>query len=148
MVWLPTPARRLGEGRNGERGPAVDPDVDRAGTPEFIAEAMEFLRDRIPEMAKGRAVEARGCLYENSPDDHFIIDRLPGRERIFVAAGGSGHGFKFGSSIGPVIADAVEDRQNPLGDLFRVKGRLQSPGEIERSNFSSRGFAVPGGGAE
>ena len=52
------------------------------------------------------------CLYTNSPDGHFIIDRHPGApERAVIACGFSGHGFKFATVIGEVLADlAVEGR--------------------------------------
>ena len=120
-------------------GEVADPDVDRGGTPDFLQEAMDFLRDRIPEMAAGRVVEGRSCLYTSTPDDHFMIDRVPDRERVFVAGGGSGHGFKFGSSIGPVIADAVEGVHNPLGERFRIGNRLDADPRSE----VSRGFASP-----
>ena len=122
-------------------GEVADPDVDRGGTPDFLEEAMDFLRDRIPEMSAGRVAEGRTCLYTSTPDDHFMIDRVPGRERVFVAGGGSGHGFKFGSSIGPVIADAVEDVHNPLGDRFRIGKRLDADPRSE----VARGFASPAG---
>ncbi len=59
-----------------------------------------------------------------------------------VASGGSGHGFKFGGSIGPVIADALEDVPNPLGDLFRLGDRLKPGAEIGRI-YEERGFSVP-----
>jgi glycine/D-amino acid oxidase-like deaminating enzyme len=120
-------------------GEVVDPDVDRAGTGDFLEQAMAFLRERIPEMAAGRVVEGRTCLYTSTPDDHFMIDRVPGRERVFVAGGGSGHGFKFGGSIGPVIADAVEDRHNRLGERFRIGSRL----DAGRDSEAVRGFASP-----
>ena len=74
-------------------GDTVDPDVDRAGTPEFAEETLAFLRERIPEMAEGKVVGGRSCLYTATPDDHFMIDRVPRREGVFVAGGGSGHGF-------------------------------------------------------
>ena len=121
-------------------GEVVDPDFDRGGTDAFRGETLEFLRDRIPEMAAGRAVEGRTCLYTSTPDDHFVIDWAPGHQRVLVAGGGSGHGFKFGGAIGPVIADALEDRDNPLGYRFRIGDRFTGaparPGE-------SRGFARP-----
>ena len=120
-------------------GEIVDPDVDRGGTEGFFDEAMAFLRARIPEMAAGRVVEGRTCLYTSTPDDHFMIDRVPGRERVFVAGGGSGHGFKFGGSIGPVIADAVEDRHNRLGERFRIGNRL----DAGRHSEAARGFSSP-----
>ena len=118
-------------------GPEVDADLDRAVTPEFTDLASDFLRRRIPEMARGRLLGGRSCLYTNTPDDHFFIDRAPGAERVFVAGGGSGHGFKFGGAIGEVVADAVEDRDNPLGEMFRIGERLDAP---EREG-DYRGFA-------
>ena len=121
-------------------GPEVDPSIDRAGTPEFAERTMGFLKERIPEMGKGRVVEGRSCLYANTPDSHFVIDRVPGRERTFVAGGGSGHGFKFGGSIGPIIADALGDRDNPLGRLFKIGDRF---GKARVDLTRKRGFAQP-----
>ena len=69
-------------------GPEVDADLDRAVTAEFTDRALDFLRRRIPEMARGRLVGGRSCLYANTPDDHFFIDRVPGADRVFVAGGG------------------------------------------------------------
>ena len=109
-------------------GPEVDADLDRAVTPEFIDVALDFLRRRIPEMARGRLLGGRSCLYTNTPDDHFFIDRAPGADRVFVAGGGSGHGFKFGGAIGEVAADAVEDRDNRLGEMFRIGDRVVDSG--------------------
>jgi glycine/D-amino acid oxidase-like deaminating enzyme len=100
-------------------GEVVDPDVPRVVTPDFFAAAREFLARRIPALATSRITGSRACLYENTPDREFVIDWAPDGQRVLVAGGGSGHGFKFGGSIGPVIADALEDRANPLGDLFR-----------------------------
>ena len=123
------------------RGEIVDPDVDRSSTPEFVEQAMAFLHERIPEMAAGKVVGSRSCLYANTPDDHFVIDWVPGSQRILVAGGGSGHGFKFGGSIGAVIADAVEDKDNPLGRLFRIGERLRATDR--RQPGMTRGFAQP-----
>ena len=107
-------------------GEVVDPDIDRAGTAEFAAAALAFVRARLPDLAAGTVVEGRSCLYTTTPDDHFLVDRVPGAERVFVAGGASGHGFKFGGSLGPLIVDAVEDRSNPLGARFRIGSRLDA----------------------
>ena len=123
-------------------GPEVDADLDRAVTPEFTDRALDFLRRRIPEMARGRLVGGRSCLYANTPDDHFFIDRAPGADRVFVAGGGSGHGFKFGGAIGELAADAVEDRDNPLGQMFRIGNRLSKAA----LDPAVRGFATPTAG--
>ena len=122
-------------------GETVDPDTDRAGTEAFARDALDFMRKRLPELAAGVVVEGRSCLYTNTPDDHFLVDHVPGTERIFVAGGGSGHGFKFGGALGPVIVDAVEERPNPLGDRFRIGNRLaaaRTPGTDD-----ARGYAQP-----
>ncbi len=139
--WYGFPLLREGwvKAARDRLGPVVDPDISRAGTPDFAEEALAFLRQRIPDMAAGRIVEGRSCLYTATPDDHFVVDRAPGRERVFAAGGGSGHGFKFGGSIGPVIADAVEGRPNPLGERFRIGSRLAG----DRLQGHSRGFARP-----
>ena len=123
-------------------GDEVEPDFERTGTQAFQEEALEFLSRRIPGMANGRFVEGRTCLYTSTPDDHFIVDRVPGRQRVVVAGGGSGHGFKFGGSIGEVIADVVEDKENPLGLLFRIGDRFERTRSDEEV---SRGFARPPG---
>ena len=70
-------------------------------------------------------VGGRSCLYTNTPDNGFVVDWIS--ERILVAGCGSGHGFKFGGSIGPVVADALEDKHNPLGDALRIGRRFDNP---------------------
>ena len=109
----------------------ADPDVDREPTEEFLERARRFVAARIPALAEGELIGGRSCLYTNTHDDHFIIDWAPDSQRILIAGCGSGHGFKFGGSIGGVIADALEDKSNTLGDLFRIGDRLSdklSPG--------------------
>jgi len=78
----------------------------------------------MPELAKGRLIGGRSCFYENTPDHDFIVDWAPDTPRVLVAGGGSGHGFKFGGSIGVVIDDALEEKENPLGRLFRIGRRF------------------------
>ncbi len=125
-------------------GEIVDPDIDRAGSREFRDKVMEYLRGRIPDLGRGRVADVRACLYCATPDDHFIIDHVPGSERVLVATGGSGHGFKFGGSIGAVIADALERTPNPLGDRFRIGNRFEGLADQTRSVSESRGYALPG----
>ena len=64
-------------------------------------------------------VEARVCQYENSPDGHFIIDRHPQAENVWLAGGGSGHGFKHGPAIGERVADLVLGRK-PVDPFFAL----------------------------
>ena len=105
-------------------GPAVDADVDRAGTDAFAADAQAMLRRRIPALAGSSGASGRSCLYTMTPDTHFLIDRVPGSERLVVAGGGSGHAFKFGGVFGPLVAGVVEDRPDPAGAPLRIGDRL------------------------
>jgi len=50
----------------------------------------------------------RTCLFTNTPDEHFILDLLPGYPQIVIASPCSGHGFKFASVIGEILADLAQ----------------------------------------
>jgi monomeric sarcosine oxidase len=54
------------------------------------------------------------CLYENAPGEHFLIGQVPGRSGVWFAGGGSGHGFKFGSSIGEALSELLTTGQSRL----------------------------------
>ena len=111
----------------------AEPEADRQPSPGFLDQARAFVAQRLPALEGARLVGGRACLYTNTPDDHFVIDWAPGAGGILIAGCGSGHGFKFGGSIGPVIADALEDRKNPLGDLFRLGQRFAGPADPSRN---------------
>ena len=49
------------------------------------------------------------CMFTNTPDEHFVLDYLPGNDNVFIASGFSGHGFKFASVIGELISDLMVD---------------------------------------
>ena len=103
-------------------------DVSREPTPEFLDWAREFVAARIPALDGAELAGGRSCLYTNMADmedEQFVIDWAPGCQRVLIAGCGCGHGFKFGGSIGPVIADALEDRENRMGDLFRIGTRFE-----------------------
>jgi sarcosine oxidase len=96
------------------RGPVTDPDhVLRAGTPADEVEVHEILNRNLPD-GDGPLLSLRVCLYTNSPDGHFIIDRHPKHPRVTLACGFSGHGFKFASVVGEVLADLALDGRSPL----------------------------------
>jgi sarcosine oxidase len=71
--------------------------------------------------ADGDVLALRTCFFTNTPDEHFVIDRLPDRPEIIVASPCSGHGFKFSSAIGEILADLAMDRTPPFDlSLFRL----------------------------
>jgi glycine/D-amino acid oxidase-like deaminating enzyme len=86
-------------------GPAFDPtEGTRDATPAGIAAARAFLKQRFPALAAAPLLGSEVCQYEASPDSHFIIDRHPRAANVWIAGGGSGHGFKMGPAVGERIA--------------------------------------------
>jgi sarcosine oxidase len=80
----------------------------------------QFLSRHLPDAA-GKCRKAVVCAYTLTPDRHFVIDRHPAHAAVAVAAGFSGHGFKFASAVGEVLADLAEKGQTDLPiDLFRA----------------------------
>lgn len=96
-----------------------------------IAAARAFLRDALPDLADAAISFTRRCVYCDTLDGHFLIDRHPGRPGLVVATGGSGHGFKFAPVLGRLIADAVLGEtgaglDEPLVEaLDAVRGRFR-----------------------
>jgi sarcosine oxidase len=92
-------------GRYHHRGELVDPDAfDREATSEDEALLRAFAELYFPAGA-GRAAMLKTCLFENSPDEHFLLDLHPECPQAVVAAGFSGHGFKFCSVVGEIVAE-------------------------------------------
>lgn len=90
-------------------GPETDPDVEDVNVGEEYREVVRgFLRDHIPALAAAPIDFTETCLYTVAPDEHFVVDFLPGRSDVVVASPCSGHGFKFSCLIGKVLADLVE----------------------------------------
>lgn len=88
----------------------IDPDrADRDISAADEAAIRDALADHIPA-ANGRMLAAKTCLYTNTPDHDFIVDRAPGAPNVIVASPCSGHGFKFAPVIGEILADlSMED---------------------------------------
>ena len=76
--------------------------------------------------AVGPLTDMRICLYTNTPDKHFIIDQHPGHDRVFVATGFSGHGFKFQPVIGDILADLAISGTTELPIEFLGMHRFQN----------------------
>ena len=79
-------------------------DIDRDCRDEDEAVLRQAVARYFPD-ANGPTVALRACMFTNTPDEHFIIDALPGSPNVFLAAGFSGHGFKFCSVVGEIMAD-------------------------------------------
>lgn len=90
----------------------TDPDnVNRQTTDEDTENVKYCLNKYLPGVFAS-VLSTKICLYGNSPDENFIIDQLPGyEENVSIACGFSGHGFKFSSVVGEILADlAIEGK--------------------------------------
>jgi sarcosine oxidase len=86
-----------------------DPDaIDRRVGDADVERVRSWLRRRMPAAA-GPLVHAEVCLYANTPDQTFVIDRHPVAPGVAFASACSGHGFKFAPVIGEILADLVTE---------------------------------------
>ena len=105
-------------------GAVVDPDTqDRRVSVEGIAEARAYLARRFPGLADAPFVHGRACQYENSSNGDFLIDRLPGHDRVWLVGAGSGHGFKHGPAVGQRVADHIADAAIPIEPRFGLASK-------------------------
>ena len=87
-------------------------------TENDIEHLRAFLAIALPNLYDADIVATRRCLYVDTPDGDFWVDRHPQRAGLTVASGDNGHGFKFAPILGGLIADAVEGKPNPWLSKF------------------------------
>jgi sarcosine oxidase len=94
-------------------GESTDPDqLRRDVSAAEVAFMREVIAEYMPE-ANGALRDSAACMYTNVPDDHFVIDVHPDHPAVIVASPCSGHGFKFSSALGEILADMAMGR--PVG---------------------------------
>jgi sarcosine oxidase len=84
--------------------PCTPENIERTVSPGEIAELQQSITPLIPSLT-GRCVHTVTCMYTNTPDHNFILARHPQYEQVVIGCGFSGHGFKFASVVGEVLAD-------------------------------------------
>jgi sarcosine oxidase len=104
--------------------PTTPETIDREVHDEEIDFIRAYLAKYVPELA-GRCLDARVCMYTNTPDLHFVISLHPDHPEVAIACGFSGHGYKFCSVVGEILTDLVVDgvTSHPI-DIFSPE-RLQ-----------------------
>ena len=97
-------------------GEAIDPDsAERIITPATLASVRDFVARRFPALKNAPLVASEVCQYENTSNGDFLLDRHPGFENVWLAGGGSGHGFKHGPALGEYVAARIV--QGGPGDM-------------------------------
>ena len=95
--------------------------VNRTVNSDEISHLNSVAQRYLPQL--GNSINRTSvCLYDNSPDENFLLGKLPGHENVFIASGFSGHGFKFVPVIGEIISNLVL-HQNKLNIDFLTPGR-------------------------
>ncbi len=102
-------------------GTNVLPDTcDRTPDADYIQRMDRYVNERIPSL--GKTVSAEVCLYTETPDEDFIIDTHPQCPNLLIAAGFSGHGFKFCSLVGRIMSELVSRGKTDFDiSPFRIK---------------------------
>ncbi len=102
---------KLARDRHGER---VDPDTQsRLASQEGAEWAKAYVAKRFPALKNSEVVETRVCQYENTSTGDFLLDRHPVWRNVWLAGGGSGHGFKHGPAVGEYLAGRLLDGAPP-----------------------------------
>jgi glycine/D-amino acid oxidase-like deaminating enzyme len=115
-------------------GTPVDPAAPRIVPASAEAKFRTFFERALPGLVRAPVARTRVCLYCDSFDGDFLVDRHPTREGLVVASGGSGHAFKFAPVMGDMIADRVEGRgDGTWRERFRWRERAEKKIEAARS---------------
>ena len=129
-------SRLQGRGRHAGAGVRSDRRSARRDARRHRGRARVPRRCAFRRSPRAPLLGSEVCQYEASPDSHFIIDRHPAASNVWIAGGGSGHGFKMGPAIGELLASHVLDRigagsavrSGPAGgDAARAAGRRSGP---------------------
>ena len=124
VYGVPAHERRGLKVADDTAGDEVDPTtMERAPSAAGLARARAILKERFPALADAPLVESRVCQYEASSDGHFLVDRHPKFENVWLVGGGSGHGFKMGPALGEHVAALIQGRT--AGHPMFAYGRLR-----------------------
>ncbi|MBL8220819.1 MAG: FAD-dependent oxidoreductase [Bryobacterales bacterium] len=108
LYGLPDLENRGFKVADDDHGPPIDPDsADRLIPKESLAAIRKRLGARFPAMKNAPLVESRVCQYENSANGDFLLDQHPSMDNVWLAGGGSGHGFKHGPAVGEYLAGRI-----------------------------------------
>ena len=133
------PINREGVMKIANHGPGREMSPEspkRAVTPEDEKNLREFLSFTFPALADAPIVYSRICMYCDTHDGHFWIARDPDRRGLIIAAGDCGHGFKFAPVLGEIIADAVEEKPNPILQKFRWRPEVRAGSGTDVARFN------------
>jgi glycine/D-amino acid oxidase-like deaminating enzyme len=120
LYGIPGSDRRGFKVADDTRGRAFDPTFgERVISQPTLKRVREYIAFRFPAMKDAPLIETRVCQYEQTPDSHFIVDRHPRMNNVWLLGGGSGHGFKHGPALGEMMAELILKDGEPA-ELWRL----------------------------
>jgi glycine/D-amino acid oxidase-like deaminating enzyme len=135
------PINRDGVVKVANHGPGreISPESPkRVVTSEDKKNLRKFLSSTFPALADAPIVYSRVCTYCDTHDGHFWIAPDPERQRLVIATGDCGHGFKFAPVLGEIIADAVEGKRNPILQKFRWRPDVRAGSGTDVARFNPK----------
>lgn len=115
-------------------GPPIDLNDTSPPDEHTIAHVIRQLHELLPALRQAELTHTDSCIYDVTPDEDFILDRLPHDPRTILATGFSGHGFKFGLLLGELLSSMVCDTQ-PTIPLDRFQLARFAPQQIQQRCF-------------
>lgn len=119
-------------------GVELHPDAERIVTEEDVRRFRQFLSESMPALGQDPIVFTRRCLYDDTLDGHFWIDRHPDTENLTVAAGGSGHALKMAPVLGDMIADVAEGGAHRWSARYRWRHLSRETKQEEEARFKEQ----------
>lgn len=112
-------------------GYEINPDDERRIPDEVISALRGWIERSFPHL-DNEPIETLTCLYTNTPDYHFILDKHPQHANVIIGTGFSGHGFKFGPVLGDMLANLVLGKDSPIAlDAFSI-ARFDNPDLLDK----------------
>ena len=121
---LPVPGSALYKMGIHHDGTPADPAHQDHAADEMLSQRIGHAARRFLPGCDPRPVLVERCIYDNSPDTDFIVDRIG---NIVIGSGTSGHGFKFGPLFGEWLAALAADRASPAGRIDQTGTELPPP---------------------
>ncbi len=92
-------------GRYHHRGETMPADEMRRDVDAIDESLLRRFGERYFPDGTGPTLGLRGCMFTNTPDEHFVLDHHPRHKQVVLASPCSGHGYKFCSVVGEILAD-------------------------------------------
>ncbi len=117
-------------------GVGIHPDNDdRQIKDDEVTDMRNFLKLTFPELQDAPLVFTRRCLYIDTLDGHFWIDRHPEIQGLSVSSGGSGHGLKMAPLLGAMAADIVEGKSHEFSERYRWRHLTANTPQVEEARY-------------